>query len=98
MRSNLNLDNLIVQIDGSTSPAGVALIYIGEEERYGLYYDAALDDFAYNINFGTYSSPTIAAHINDALGTSFVGVAAKRLAEMSVTKDDILGKLIPVEP
>lgn len=92
------LEDVIVRIDSSMSPAGVALVYIGETGTHGLYYDKDIDDFAYNLNFGQYSSSTIASHINAALGTSFAGLAPDRSEEVPVTKDDILGKLIPVEP
>lgn len=92
------LNNIIVYATPSAGSVSLAVIYVGENVRRGLYYDEARDDFSYDYQWGDYSGTTIANHINSVLGSTFAGTNPIRVAEVEITKDDILGKLVPAEP
>lgn len=91
-------DNIIVYAKPSDGSVILAVIYVGETVRRGLYYSEAQDSFAYNYQWGAYSGSTIANHINSVLGSTFAGANPIQVAEVEITKDDILGKLVPAEP
>lgn len=98
VNNNRRLDNIIVFATPGENSVSLAVIYVGEAALHGLYYRKSDDSFVFNYAWGNYSATTIANHINEALGSSFVGSAAIRTAEVDITKDDILGKLVPAEP
>lgn len=93
-----SLNNIIVYATPGASSVSLAVIYVGETVRRGLYYSEALDCFEYNYQWGDYSGSTIANHINSVLGSTFAGANPIQVAEVEITKDDILGKLVPAEP
>lgn len=92
------LGNIIVFATPGENSVSLAVIYVGEAAFHGLYYNESNDRFSYGYQWSNYSPTTIANHINSALGSTFTGSSAIQVAEVVITKDDILGKLVPAEP
>lgn len=91
-------DNVIVFAKPGTDSVSLSIIYVGTSGFRGLYYDADSDEFAFNLIWQEYSPSTVARHINSALGSNFAGGEIMRIGSVDITKDDILGKLVPAEP
>ena len=84
---------MLIQVSTVEGAKACNILYAADLYRHGWYYE---DGFKKDKQFGTYSGSTIARHINQSLGTAFMGISPITMSDDEVNRELIIGKIEPV--